>query len=106
MEEKEKKQPIDKRIVGIDDRPHIYITPFLEKRESPGKGGTRPPASFFGHHIGKLLDPEKAEAEEFISIDKELESSLETVRRKLQMIRPPSPYGESRVSEEEIKHRF
>jgi hypothetical protein len=105
MEEKEKKQPFNQRITTIDDRPHIYITPLLEKREPPGKVGRRPPASFFGHHIGKLLDPGKVETEEFRPIDKELESSLETVRKKLEMVKPRSPYGESRISEEEIKHR-
>jgi hypothetical protein len=105
MEEKEKKQHFNQRITKIDDRPYIYITPSPEKRKPPGKGGTRTPASFFGHHIGKLLDPGKVETEEFRSIDKELESSMETVRKKLEMIKPRSPYGESRISEEEIKHR-
>jgi hypothetical protein len=113
MEEKEKGRPFDQRITNIDGRPRIYITPSHEKREPSGekvptarpREDGHPPVSFFGHHIGKLLDPEKAEAEEFRSIDKELESSLETVRKKLQMIKPRSPYGESRISEEEIKHR-
>ena len=113
MEEKEKKRLFNQRITQIDNRPFIYITPSHEKREPPGDKVTaaRPkedkhlPASFFGHHIGKLLDPEKAGAEEFRSIDKELESSLETVRKKLQMIRPRSPYEENWISEEEIKHR-
>jgi hypothetical protein len=105
MEEKEKKQSFDRRITMIDDCPHIYITPLPEKRELPGEGGKRAPAFFFGHHIGKLLDPGKAEAEEFVPIDKELESSLETVRKKLEMIKPRSPYRENRISGEEIKHR-
>ena len=120
MEEKEKKQPFNQKITEIDTRPHIYIMPSREKDKpsaegnpfARGKGptderkeGKKLPVSFFGHHIVKLLDPDKAEAEEFLSIDKELESSLEAVRRKLQMIRPPSSYEESRISEEEIKHQ-
>ncbi len=120
MEKKEQKQPFDQKIIQIENRPYIYITPSSGKGEASaaraalgrGKGAVEKgkeiketPVSFFGHHIGKLLDPEKAEAEEFRSIDEELDSSLETVHRKLQMIKPRSPYGESRISEEEIKHR-
>jgi hypothetical protein len=113
MEEKEKKQSFNQSITNIDGRPRIYITPSHEKREPSGekvptarpREDGHPPVSFFGHHIGKLLDPGKAETEEFRPIDKELDSSLETVRKKLQMIKPRSPYGESRISEEEIKHR-
>jgi hypothetical protein len=119
MMEKEQKYHFNQRITKIDDRPRIYIEPSPEKRgpsaetvpfgrgEGPRdkrKEGREPPMSFFGHHIGKLLAPDKAADEDFVSIDREIESSLETVHNKLRMIRGPSP-GESRISEEEIKHR-
>lgn len=61
--------------------------------------------SFFGHHIAKLLASDKPEAEEFASVDQELESSLEAVRKKLQRIRAPYAGAESRISKEEIKHQ-
>jgi hypothetical protein len=108
MEEKEQKQPFIQSITRIDNRPHIFITPSSAKGKTPTKTapqeGGKPPISFFGHHIGKLLDPDKAADEEFISIDREIESSLETVHNKLRMIKGPSP-AERRISEEEIKHR-
>lgn len=119
MKEKEQKHLFHQRITKIDDRPHIYIEPSPEERgpsaeavpfgrgEGPRdkrKEGREPPVSFFGHHIGKLIAPDKAADEEFVSIDREIESSLETVQNKLRMIRGPSP-SESRISEEEIKHR-
>jgi hypothetical protein len=108
MDKKEQKQPFIQRITQIDNRPHIFIMPSYAKGETSTKTasqeGREPPISFFGHHIGKLLDPAKAADEDFVSIDKELESSLETVHNKLRMVKGPST-GESRISEEEIKHR-
>jgi hypothetical protein len=108
MDKKEHKQPFIQRITRIDNRPQIYIAPSSAKEETSTKTspqeGRKPPISFFGHHIEKLLDPDKAADEDFVSIDKELESSLQTVHNKLRMIKGPSP-GESRISEEEIKHR-
>jgi len=117
--EKEQKYHFNQRITKIDNRPRIYIEPSPEKRgpsvetvpfgrgEEPRdkrKEGRGLPVSFFGHHIGKLIAPDKAADEDFVSIDREIESSLETVHNKLRMIRGPSP-SESRISEEEIKHR-
>ena len=119
MMEKEQKYHFNQRITKIDNRPRIYIEPSPEKRgpsvetvpfgrgEEPRdkrKEGRGLPVSFFGHHIGKLIAPDKAADEDFVSIDREIESSLETVHNKLRMIKGPSP-GESRISEEEIKHR-
>ena len=120
MEQKEQKHPFNQRITLINNRPHIHIMPSSEKQEPSGekaslerrkgpmedrKEGKKLPVSFFGHHIGKLLDPDKAAAEEFLSINKEIESSMEAVRNKLQRIKRPSPYGESGISLEEMKHR-
>jgi len=108
MDNKEQKPSFIQTITQIDNRPHIFITPSYTKGEASTKAasqeGRELPISFFGHHIGKLLDPAKAADEDFVSIDKELESSLETVHNKLRMVKGPST-GESRISEEEIKHR-
>lgn len=119
MKKKGQKYPFHQRITKIDDHPHIYIEPSPEKRrhsadavpfgrgEEPRdkrKAGRGLPVSFFGHHIGKLIAPDKAADEEFVSIDREIESSLETVHNKLRMIKGPS-LSESRISEEETKHR-
>jgi len=119
MMEKKQKYHFNQRITKIDNRPRIYIEPSPEKRGPSaeaipfGRGkeprdklkeGRGLPVSFFGHHIGKLIAPDKAADEDFVSIDREIESSLETVHNKLRMIKGPSP-GESRISEEEIKHR-
>jgi hypothetical protein len=106
-------------ITSVDDRPHIYIAPSSIKgrlakerdapeTERPGKERkqeTEPSASFFGHHIGALLAPGKAEKDEFLPIDKELDSSLEVIRKKLQQARPFHTLVGDRISEEEIKHR-
>ncbi|MFB0508170.1 MAG: hypothetical protein ACETWT_15700 [Thermodesulfobacteriota bacterium] len=121
MAQKEQKKVFHQRITLIDNHPHIYVTPSSEKGEpssadaAPFRVDQRPTdrqkesrkgqESFFGHHIGKLLDPDKAASEEFLSIDKELESSLERVREKLQRIRVQSSYGVSQISLEEVKHR-
>lgn len=121
MEQEERKHAFQQRITLIDNHPHIYVTSSSEKGK-PSSAGAAPmgvdqrptdrpkesrkgPLSFFGHHIGKLLDPDKAASEEFVSIDEELESSLEKVREKLQRTRDLSSYGESRISLEEMKHR-
>ncbi len=104
---------------SVDDRPHIYIAPSslkgrpTKERDSletkrPGKERkqeTEPSVSFFGHHIGALLAPGKAEKDEFLSIDKELDSSLEVIRKKLQQARVSHTLAGDRISEEEIKHR-
>ena len=117
MEQKEKKPIFDQRVTMVDNHPHIYIAPISEKEELPRKGeaferGPVKPGtpenlrlSFFSHHIGKLLAPDKATVEEFVSIDKELDTSMEAVRHKLQSIKGSSPYGEGRISREELKHR-
>lgn len=120
MGDKEKGSSFNRRITMVNNRPHIYIVSSSDKGEPSGeparlkmgrgaadslKEQTPPAVSFFGHHIGKLLASDKPEAEEFGPVDKELESSLEAVRRKLQMIRAPYAYGESRISQEEMKHQ-
>jgi len=106
-------------ITSVDDRLHIYIAPSsqrespteeraLRETEQPGKERkqeTEPSVSFFGHHIGTLLAPGKAEKDEFLPIDKELDSSLEVIRKKLQQARPSHTLEGNRISEEEIKHR-
>ena len=120
MEPKENPHAFSRKITFVNKRPHIYIISSSEKEEPPGglKASTRGQAagdvgheqtglraSFFGHHIGKLLAPETAVAEEFLSIDKEIESSLEAVRKKLMSVRPQRPLGSEKISKEEIKHQ-
>jgi chromatin remodeling complex protein RSC6 len=105
-------------ITSVDDRQHIYIAPSSQKespteerapreRERPEKERKQeigPSVSFFGHHIGALLTPVKAEKDEFLPIDKELDSSLEVIRKKLQQVRTSHTLAGDRISEEEIKH--
>lgn len=120
MEPKENPHAFSRKITFVNKRPHIYIISSSEKEEPPGglKASTRGQAagdigheqtglraSFFGHHIGKLLAPETAVAEEFLSIDKEIESSLEAVRKKLMSVKPQRPLGSEKISKEEIKHQ-
>jgi len=120
MERKENPHAFSRKITFVNKRPHIYIISSSEKEEPPGglEASTRAQAagdvrheqtglraSFFGHHIGKLLAPETAVAEEFLSIDKEIESSLEAVRKKLMSVRPQRPLGSEKISKEEIKHQ-
>jgi hypothetical protein len=117
--QRKKDYSFNRIITSIDDRPHIYIAPSSQKEkptkerapretERPGKERkqeTEPSVSFFGHHIGALLAPGKAEKDEFLPIDKELDSSLEVIRKKLQQARPSHTLEGNRISEEEIKHR-
>lgn len=120
MERRKKGYSFDRIITSVDNHPHIYITPPSEKGERSEdlasfeteqaaaeghKEETRRSVPFFGHHIGKLLAPDKAEAEEFRSIDRELESSLETVRKKLRRSQARRTFEAEGVSEEEAKHR-
>jgi hypothetical protein len=102
-------------ITSVDDRPHIYIAPSSQKKRSPKSSPPRETelptkeketsVSFFGHHIGTLLAPGKAEKDEFLPIDKELDSSLEVIRKKLQQARSSHSLAGDRISDEEIKHR-
>lgn len=119
MAQKEKGYSFNRVITSVDDRPHIYITPSSQREspteerapretERPGKERKQeiePSVSFFGHHLGTLLAPGKAEKDEFLSIDKELDSSLEVIRKKLQQVRASHTLAGNRISEEEIKHR-
>jgi len=100
----------------VDNQPQIFVVPssFAEDRP-PEKasvvdpthqnGAGLPRATFFGHHVAELLASEKAEVEEFQVLDKELESSLETVRRKLTRSQPVPGQEPQQVSEEETKHK-
>jgi hypothetical protein len=106
-------------ITSVDDRPHIYIVPSSQKEkptkerapretersEKERKQATGSSVSFFGHHIATLLAPVDAEKDEFLPIDKELDSSLEVIRKKLQQAGASHILKGNRISEEEIKHR-
>ena len=111
--EKEGRHSFRRKIVSVDNEPRIYIISSSEEEPS----GERPalpdqrksvkeePVSFFGHHIGKLLTSGKTETEEFLPIDKELDSSLEAVRKKLRRT-DLTPVTEGRKAlEEELKHK-
>jgi len=115
----EKRHFFNRQITSIDNRPYIYIIPSPKKEEPSGgpvslklrqaeeevqKEGTVRSAPFFGHRIGKFLSQEKAAIEEFLPIDKALESGLETIRKKLHGART-SRISESEISPEELKHR-
>lgn len=119
MEHRERGYSFGRRITSINNRPQIYIIPSSGKGESPKepasvqmaeaagesqKEGTERSVPLFGHRIGRLLVPDKPTAQEFLSIDQELESSLETVRKKLRSARA-SHTVEAEISPEELKHR-
>jgi hypothetical protein len=107
-----------RKMTVTNDHPHIYIASFSQDEgvadqpagPSPGKepGDTRPlpRASFLGYHIGKLLAPDKATEEEFLIIDKEIQSSEEVVRKKLEQARPDRTKKEWIVKEEEKHLRY
>jgi hypothetical protein len=117
--QKKKGYSFDRIITSVDDHPHIYIAPSSQRESSTEERAPRETeqtgkelqqetglsVSFFGHHIGALLAPGKAEKDEFLPIDKELDSSLEVIRKKLQQARPSHTLEGNRISEEEIKHR-
>jgi hypothetical protein len=109
----------DRRITLVNNRPHIYVLSTSERREvsrekppsgtgkaSRGEGEQEAAqwAPFFGHHIGKLLAPDTATTDEFLSIDKELDTGLEMVRKKLQRARGSRSLEERGKSSEEMKH--
>ena len=112
--EKEGRHSFRRKIVSVGNEPRIYIVSSSEEEEPSGKQPVLPdhrkgvkegPVSFFGHHIGKLLTSGKAEGEELLPIDEELESSLEIVRKKLRRTQPAQA-AEGRIAlEEELKHK-
>jgi hypothetical protein len=112
--EKEERHSFRRKIVSVGNQPRIYILSSSEEEEPSGKQPALPdhrkdvkerPVSFFGHHIGKLLTPEKAETEEFLPIDQELESSLEIVRKKLRRTEPAQAAEGGIALKEELKHK-
>ena len=120
MEQKVKRHTFDRTTTVTDNRPQIYIVSRSERKEAfegsgvlgTGRGdtakrieGTPQSAPFFGHHIGNLLAADRPMEQEFLPIDKKLESSLEMVRQKLQRTRGGFFPDGKKLSEEEIKHR-
>ena len=112
--EKEERHSFRRKIVSVGNQPRIYILSSSEEEEPSGKRPALPdhrkdvkegPVSFFGHHIGKLLTPGKAETEEFLPIDEELESSLEIVRKKLRRTEPAQASEGRNAIKEELKHK-
>jgi hypothetical protein len=120
MDQKKRSHPFNREIISEDNHPNIYIVSTSEKKQLPKKGEPaekEPPkeekqkkakessASFFGHHISRLFAPGKAPVEELPSIDKELESSFEVVRKKLQHSQAAFALAKDRIAQEEMKHR-
>jgi hypothetical protein len=120
MDENEKRHSFNRKITVEDSRPHIYIVSPSEgpdsspvqaaaemSRRTTDRHQEQPPVSvsFFGHSIGRLIAPGKAQAEEFTSIDEGLETGLEAVRQKLQKVRPQRFEVGGFAEEEERKHR-
>jgi hypothetical protein len=112
--EKEGRHSFRRKIVSVGNQPRIYIVSSSEEEETSGKPSAlqnhqkdvkEGSVSFFGHHIGKLLSPGKAETEEFLTIDEELESSLEVVRKKLRRTVPAQASEARKAIEEELKHK-
>jgi hypothetical protein len=114
MEEKKKKLTFSRKVITVGNLPRIYIDPEPGKEDpskepdvatGESKKGKQGPLSFFGHHIAKLLTLDKGETEEFLSIDKELDSSLDAVQRKLKRSETAKALESDRVSKEELKHQ-
>jgi hypothetical protein len=120
MDQKERGYAFNRKITLVNNRPHIFIVSSSEElsssrtstagavsRKSTDRGQDQPLASvsFFGHPIGQLLAPDKAQAEEFTTIDRQLESSIEAVRTKLQKMRPQGSMVGGFAEQEEKKHQ-
>lgn len=119
VEQGEKGYSFNRVVTSVDKHPHIYIVSPSEKgiaSEEPASPETGRPAqvrgkahepsvSFFGHHLGALLAPGKAEKDKFSPIEKEIDSSLDLIRNKFQRIGASHTLQGERIAEEEIKHR-
>jgi hypothetical protein len=118
----EKRYKFKRRMITVDGRLHLFVEPVSEKEQHSEDLGPsakkresdtdehlkkRKPVSvsFFGHHIEKLLAPDKAAKEDLPSLEQQLESTLEAVRMKLQRATVSPTIEERRVSKEEEKHR-
>ena len=123
MEQGKKGVSFTRQLVMEDGRPRLYIAPPGEeghptrkpvssreapqtvKREQRGES-KQEPAMFFGHHIGKLLVPDKEAKGDFGSLDRQLASTREAVRNKLGSAQAAKRIERGEVVEdEEERHR-
>jgi hypothetical protein len=119
MDPKRTNHPFAREIISVDNHPNIYIVSTSEKKQPAEKGKPAPKehpkeekqkkpkeslAYFFGYHISRLFASGKAPVEELPSIDKELESSFEIVRKKLQRSQAALGLAKDRIAQEEMKH--
>ena len=120
MAQSQKGRTFDHTITAVENRPQIYVVSSSEKRtsqEEPATLGKTQPrtngqneglsqsAPFFGHSIGKLLTAGGKTVEPLLPMDEKLESSLETIRQKLQTLQAGYLSKGRRLSKEEIKHQ-
>jgi hypothetical protein len=101
MEKGKKGIPFSRQLVMEDGRPRLYISVPGEEGQPTGKPGPsrqaswhaksehlgeskREPAMFFGHHLGKLLVPEEEAKDDFVTLDRQLASTRDIVRDKLE----------------------
>jgi len=101
MEQGKKGVSLKRRLVIEDGRPRLFIAlpgeedepseKPVSSREAPRgvKGEKRgeskqDPAMFFGHQIGRLLVPDEGAREDLAALDRQLASTRQAVRDKLQ----------------------
>ena len=121
--EQKKTYSFNRDIISVDNHPNIYISSFSEQKQHSDKAKTSAEEcikgetqeketetipSFFGHHIRKILDPTNIPLNKLSTIEEEIESSFDIVRKKLertQFSQPSQDYKKSSITaNEEIKH--
>jgi len=113
MERQHKLRRFIPTIVTVDDLPQIFIEPTAGSGSSPDEvpgteGGsirTEEYPSVFGHRISEILDMAPIETKEFVSIDRELDSSFEVVQKKLRRSSVSRFETRDRMAQEEVKHK-
>ena len=112
MEEKNKPRGFTRTIVTVDDLPQIFIDPAEGSGASPDdapvkeerKAYTEEYPSVFGHRISEILDMAPLDTKEFVSIDRELDSSLEVVQKKLRRSVSSASETGDMLAREKAKH--
>ena len=125
MEQEKKGVPFKRQLIMEDGRPRLYISlPGEEGQPTdkpvPSREASRKaksehrkeskhePAMFFGHHIGKLLVPDAEAKDDFATLDRQLTSTREAIRNKLERAQASRRIerGEMLEDEEERHRRF
>lgn len=113
MERQHKLRRFSRTIVTVDDLPQIFIDPAAGSGSSPDEvPGTEDRnihkeeyPSVFGHRISEILDMAPIETKELVSIDRQLDSSLEVVQKKLRRSTASRSETGDRMAQEEVKNK-